>query len=148
MKFHAVIQLGGKTATGIQVPAEVIAALGSSKKPPVRVTLGGYTYRTTVAVLGGVFMIPVSEEVRKNAGVAAGDEVDVEIELDNEPREVSVPADFTELLDQDADARRFFDGLSYSNKRRFVMGIEEAKTPETCQRRIDKAIIMLREGKV
>ncbi len=148
MKFHAVIQLGGKTATGIQVPAEVIAALGSSKKPPVRVTLGGYTYRTTVAVLGGVFMIPVSEEVRKNAGVAAGDEVDVEIELDNEPREVSVPADFTESLDQDADARRFFDGLSYSNKRRFVMGIEEAKTPETRQRRIDKAIIMLREGKV
>ena len=148
MKFHAVIQLGGKTATGIQVPAEIIAALGSSKKPPVRVTLGGYSYRTTVAVLGGVFMIPVSEEVRKNAGVAAGDEVDVEIELDNEPREVSVPADFTESLDQDADARRFFDGLSYSNKRRFVMGIEEAKTPETRQRRIDKAIIMLREGKV
>ena len=100
-----------------------------------------------MAVLGGVFMIPVSEEVRKNASVAAGDRWMSRL---NSTMSLvkSAAADFTESLDQDADARRFFDGLSYSNKRRFVMGIKEAKTPETRQRRIDKAIIMLREGKV
>jgi hypothetical protein len=146
MKFRAIIQLGGKAATGIRVPAEVVASLGPSKRPAVRVTLNGHTYRSTVASLGGEFMLPVSEEVRRNAGVAAGDEVDVELDLDTEPREVTVPPDFSDALDRDADARRFFDGLSYSNKRRFVMSIEDAKTAETRQRRIAKAICNLREG--
>jgi bifunctional DNA-binding transcriptional regulator/antitoxin component of YhaV-PrlF toxin-antitoxin module len=148
MRFRSTIELGGKTATGIQVPAEVIAALGSSKRPAVRVTIGGHTYRSTVATLDGKFMLPVSAEVREQAGVAAGDEVEVDIELDNEPREVTLPPDLAAALKQDADARRFFDGLSYSNKRRIVMPVEEAKTAETRQRRIDKAVSQLREGRV
>jgi hypothetical protein len=146
MRFRASIQLGGKTATGIEVPPEIVASLGSSKRPAVRVTINDYTYRSTVAPLGGKFMLPVSAEVREHAGVAAGDEVNVDIEPDTEPREVTVPPDFTAALDDDADARRYFDGLSYSNKRRFVMGIEEAKSAETRQRRIAKAIGALREG--
>jgi hypothetical protein len=147
MRFRAIILLSGKTATGIQVPDEIVASLGSSKKPPVRITIGGHTYRTTVASMGGRFMLPVSAEHRISAGVAAGDEVDVDIELDTEPREVTIPPDFSNALDRDADARRFFDGLSYSNKLRFVLSIEEAKTAETRQRRIEKALSMLREGR-
>jgi hypothetical protein len=148
MQFRAIIQLNGKTATGIRVPDEAIASLGAGKKPAVRVTIRGYAYRSTVATMGGEFMLPVSAEVREGAGVAAGDEVDVELELDTEPREVSAPPDLVEALDRDVAARRFFDGLSYSNKRRVVLPIEDAKTAETRQKRIAKAVSMLREGRV
>ena len=148
MRFRAIIQLSGKTATGIRVPADIVESFGSSKRPPVRVTIKGYTYRSTVAPMGGEFMLPVSAEVRENTGVAAGDEVDVDVELDTEPREVTVPPDFMEALDRDADARRFFDGLSYSNKQRVVLSIEGAKTAETRLRRIAKAMSDLREGRI
>ncbi|HKW23505.1 MAG TPA: DUF1905 domain-containing protein, partial [Ktedonobacterales bacterium] len=107
MKFRATVELGGKTATGIQVPAQVVEGLGSGKRPRVHVTINGYTYRSTVAPMGGVFMLPVSAEVREYAGVAAGDTVDVEVQLDTEPREVTVPPDFAAALDGDADARQF-----------------------------------------
>ena len=147
MRFRAVIQLNGKTATGIAVPSEVVASLGSSKRPLVRVMLNGYTYRSTVAPMGGAFMLPVSAEVREGARVAAGDDVDVDIERDSEPREVTVPPDFEDALDRDADAKRFFEGLSYSHKRRWALSIEEAKTAETRQKRIAKAISELREGR-
>src|SRR5260370_510515 len=83
-----------KTAAGIEVPAKAVAALGSSKRPPVRATVNGFTYRSTVAVMGGKFMLGVSNEVRKSAGVAAGDTVDIDLELDTEAREVSIPSDF------------------------------------------------------
>ncbi len=146
MRFRATILLGGKTATGIRVPPEVVAALGPSKRPAVRVTISSYTYRSTVAVMGGEFMLPISAENRSGAGVAAGDEVDVDIELDTEPREIAVPPDFAEALARDADARRNFDGLPYSRKRWYVLPIEGAKTSETRQRRIAKAVSMLREG--
>jgi hypothetical protein len=148
MQFRATVQLHGKTATGIQVPAEIVEGLGSGKRPSVRVTIHGYTYRSTIAPMGGVFMIPVSAEVRGAAHIAAGDEVDVDVELDNEPREVSVPPDFAAALAGDESAQHVFEGLSYSNKRRFVLSIEEAKTAETRQRRIAKTISSLREGKI
>ena len=148
MNFQTLVELGGKTATGIRVPAAVVESLGSGKKPAVRVTINGYTYRSTVAVYGGDFFLPVSAEVRQGAGIAAGDEIEVAVELDTEPREVVVPPDFAAALDADPDARRFFEGLSYSNKRRIVLGIEDAKTAETRQRRIDKAIEKLREARV
>lgn len=148
MRFHSTIHSSGKTATGLPIPTEVVESLGAGKKPAVRVTINGYTYRSTVATVDGRFMVGVSAEVRERAGVVAGDDVDVDIELDTEPREVTVPPDLAEALDRDADARRFFEGLSYSNKRRVVMPIEEAKTPETRQRRIDKAVSMLREGRI
>jgi hypothetical protein len=148
MKFRTVIQLGGKTATGFRVPEEVITKLGTSKKPPVKITIGDYTYRSTVAFMGGQFMIPLSAVNRTGANVASGDEVDVDIELDTEPRELTVPADFSDALDRDAEARRFFDGLSYTNRGRFVLSIEGAKTAETRQRRIDKAVSTLKEGRI
>ena len=148
MKFQSVIQLSGKTATGISVPASVVDGLGSSKRPAVKVTINGYTYRSTIAPMGGEYMIPVSGEVRKNAGVAAGDKVEVNVELDTEPREVTVPPDFASALNTDADAKRYFDGLSYSNRLRIVTPIADAKTDETRQRRIAKAVTMLHEGRV
>lgn len=148
MKFRTTIELGGKTATGMRVPAEVVESLGKGQKPPVLVKMNGYTYRSTVAAYSGDFYLPVAAEVRERAGVAAGDEVEVEIELDNEPRVVTLPADFSEALDLDPQALEFFNGLSYSNKRRIVLAIEGAKTAETRRRRIDGAIHKLREGKV
>jgi hypothetical protein len=148
MKFRTVIELGGKTATGMRVPADVVARLGSGKKPAVLVTIGGHTYRSTVAVYGDDYFLPVSAEVRKHSGVAAGDHVQVDIELDTAPREVTVPPDFAKALKPDAEARRFFEALSYSNKRRIVLSIEGAKTPETRQRRVDGAVSKLHEGKV
>lgn len=147
MQFRAEIQQSGKTATGIHVPDDVVEALGTSKRPPVRVTINDYSYRSTVARMGGVFMIPVSAEVRERAGVVAGDEVEVGIELDTEPREVEVPADFALALKGDEKARRFFDGLSYSKKRWFVLNIEGAKTAATRERRIAKYLSMLQEGR-
>jgi len=148
MRFRTTILQADKNATGIQIPAEVVESLGAGKRPPVRVTINGYTYRNTVAVMGGVFMVGVSAEHRKGAGVAGGDEVDVEIELDTEPRVVTVPPDFQAALDNDSAAKRFFEGLSYSNKSRHVLAIEGAKTVETRQRRIDKAVSDLRAGKM
>ncbi|MPZ48843.1 MAG: DUF1905 domain-containing protein [Dehalococcoidia bacterium] len=148
MKFRATLLQSGKTATGIEVPPEVVSALGSSKRPAVRVTIGSHTYRNSIASMGGVFMLSVSAENRAAAGVAAGDEVDVEIEIDNEPREVSVPADFSAALDADPEARRFFDGLAYSHKLRHVLSIDGAKTPETRQRRIEKSVSTLHDGRV
>ena len=147
MRFRTTIETAGKTATGIHVPDEVVAALGAGKKPPVRVTIRGYTYRSSIATVSGNFMVGVSEDVRRKAGVAGGDEVDVDLELDTEKREVNVPADFARALDRDAAARRFFDGLSYSNRQRFVLSIEDAKTAETRQRRIEKSVAMLHEGR-
>ena len=146
MKFRATIELAGKTATGIAVPAAVVAKLGSSKKPPVRVTIKGYTYRSTVASMGGRFMLPISAEVREAAGVAARDKVDVDVELDTAPREVTVPADFSRALTREPAAKRFFEGLNFSNKQRIVIAIESAKTPETRERRIAKSVSSLREG--
>ena len=145
--FQTVVELGGKTATGIRVPPEVVEALGSSKKPAVRVTINGYTYRSTIAVYGGEFFLPVSAEVRERVGVAAGDGIEVAVELDTEPRVVEVPDDLAAALATDPEAGRFFEGLSYSNKRRIVLSIEDAKTAETRQRRITKTIENLRQGK-
>ena len=147
MRFQSIVQLGGKTDTGIPVPEEVVSDLGPSKRPPVRVTINGHTYRSTVASRGGEFVLPSSAENREGAGVVAGDEVDVDIELDTEPREVAVPPDFAEALDRDEEASRSFDGLSYSQRQRHVLSIEGAKTSETRQRRIAKAVGELREGR-
>lgn len=142
--FRADVELGGKTATGVEVPAEVVAELGSTKRPAVRVTINGHTYRSTVAVMGGRFMLPVSAEVRAGAGVAAGDRVDVHVELDTEVRAVAVPPDLAALLDAEPAAKRSFDGLSYSNQRQIVLLIDGAKTTDTRQRRLDKALADLR----
>jgi hypothetical protein len=146
MRFRAKIQQSGKTATGLEVPAKVVEALGAGKRPPVRATLNGYTYRSSIASLGGVYMLGVSAEVRERAGVSAGDVVEVDVELDTAPREVAIPDDLAAGLKKDAAARRFFEGLSYSNQRRLVMAIDAAKTAETRQRRIAQTVEKLHAG--
>lgn len=144
MRFRTVIQLNGKTATGIQVPPDVVERLGSGKRPAVRVTINGYTYRSTVAVMGGQYMLPVSAEVRAGAHVAAGEEIDVDLELDTEKREVDLPPELAEALAADSSARQRFESLSFSRKRELALSVESAKTPETRQRRLDKALETLR----
>ena len=147
MKFRGTLLLSGKTATGFEVPAEIVADLGAGKKPAVTATLNnGYSYRTSVASMGGKFMLPVSAEHRAGAGIAAGDEVDVALQLDTAPREVVVPQDLTAALDADPAARSFFDGLSYSNKLRHVLAIDGAKTTETRERRIAKSVGLFHDG--
>jgi Bacteriocin-protection, YdeI or OmpD-Associated/Domain of unknown function (DUF1905) len=145
MEFRATVVLGGRTATGIQVPDDVVTALGSSKRPPVVVTVNGYTYRTTVAPMGGDFWIPLAAEHREAAGVRAEQEVDVRIEPDRAPREVAIPADLDAELD-DA-ARAFFTGLAPSHRKEWVRWVEEAKKPETRAARITKTVESLRAGK-
>ena len=147
MKFQAILLSAGKTATGIEVPEEVVKSLGTSKKPAVRVTINKHTYRSSIASMGGRFMVGVSAENREKAGVAAGDKVEVNIELDTEIREVTVPPDLTAALRKNAAAKKFFEGLSYSNKLRHVLAIDQAKTDETRQRRIDKVVSMMEEGR-
>lgn len=147
MRFHTTILQSDKTATGIEVPSEVVEALGAGKRPKVKVTVRGHTYRSSVAVLGGRFMVGVSAENRAAAGVGGGDEVDVEIELDTDVREVSVPPDLASALGGEPAARETFDRLSYSNKSWHVLQIEGAKTAETRQRRIAKSVEALREGR-
>ncbi|MBP3966042.1 YdeI/OmpD-associated family protein [Paenibacillus lignilyticus] len=148
MRFRTVVELGGKTATGFEVPSEAVASLGTSKKPAVKVKIGAYSYRSTVASMGGRFMLPLSAENRQGAGVAAGEEIEVELELDTEPRELEVPEDFSAALGGVPASRSFFDGLSYSNKRRIVLAIDGAKTAETRQRRIEKAVQALSESRI
>jgi hypothetical protein len=147
MRFRTTILEEGKTATGIRVPDEVVEALGSGKRPPVTVTINGFTYRSTVAVLGGAYMVGISAENRAGAGVAGGDEVDIDIELDTAPREVAVPADFAAALDAEPRARATFDGLSNSNKGWHVSSITGARTDETRKRRIAKSVEMLSQGR-
>ncbi|MEO6001461.1 MAG: YdeI/OmpD-associated family protein [Chitinophagaceae bacterium] len=147
MKFQAILLSAGKTSTGIEVPEEVVKGLGASKKPAVRVTIKKHTYRSGIASMGGRFMVGVSAENREKAGVAAGEKVEVNIELDTEIREVTIPPDLTAALRKNAAAKKFFEGLSYSNKLRHVMAIEQAKTDETRQRRIDKVVSMMEEGR-
>lgn len=148
MQFRTTILQGDKTATGIRVPVDVVEALGKGKRPPVRVTINGFTYRSTVAVMGGDYMIGVSAENRAGARVKGGDEVDVDVELDTAPREVTLPGDFAAALDADANARRTFDALSPSNKGWHVSSIESAKTDATRRRRIAKQVEALREGRI
>jgi len=140
VKFRTKLLTAGKTATGIEVPSKVMEGLGAGEKPPVRVTIKGYTYRSTVATVNGKSMVGVSEEVRKNAGVTGGDTVDVEMELDTAPREVAVPPDLARALAKDAKAKKYFESLAYSGKLRLVLPVANGKTAETRERNVAKAM--------
>jgi bifunctional DNA-binding transcriptional regulator/antitoxin component of YhaV-PrlF toxin-antitoxin module len=143
MRFRATVDLHGKTATGIVVPPEVVEGLGGSKKPKVAVTINGYSYPSSIASMGGRFLLPVSAEVRAGAGIAAGDAVDVDVELDTSVRTVEVPADLATALKASPAAKQAFDALSYSNQRRHVLAIEGAKAAETRARRVARTIAEL-----
>ncbi|MFF1574399.1 YdeI/OmpD-associated family protein [Leifsonia sp. NPDC058292] len=140
MQVRGTLEQSGKTATGIEVPADVVEALGGGKRPPVRVTINGYEYRTSIGSMGGRSMLPVSAEVRAGAGVAGGDEIVVDLELDDAPREVEVPDDLRAALAASPAAEAAFAALNYSNKRRLVLAIEGAKAAETRQRRVAKTV--------
>jgi hypothetical protein len=137
--FHTTILQTGKNTAGIQVPEQVIAELGSGKRPLVRVTIKGYTYRSAVAVMEGKFMIGVSAENRQAAGVQGGEEVDVTLELDVEPRTVEIPKDLEAAL-VDAGSLEAFENTAPSMKKEYVRQVQEAKAQETRQRRIVKIV--------
>jgi hypothetical protein len=146
MNFTTVLLQGGKTATGIEVPDDVIAQLGAGKRPKVQVTINGHTYRSTVAVMNGRYMIGVSADNRQAAGVAGGDTIEVDLQLDTEPRILDVPEDLQGALDADPTAEATFTSLSYSRRQRIVLAVEAAKTSATRQRRISNTIEQLRHG--
>ncbi|GAA4266577.1 YdeI/OmpD-associated family protein [Frondihabitans peucedani] len=142
--FHTTVLQARVNATGLEVPPEIVDELGSGRKPAVVVTVGDYTYRSTVAVMGGRFLIPLSSEHRSASGLAAGDEIDVTLTLDDAPREIAVPSDLLSLLAAEPVLQSAFERLSYSRKRALVEPVDQAKTPETRQRRIDKVLDALR----
>jgi hypothetical protein len=146
--FRATIVQSGKTACGIQVPEAVVEALGGSRRPAVVITLDHYTYRSTVAPMGGEWWVGVNADHRAASGLKAGDKVQVTLELDTAPRQLEVPPELATALDADAQAKAFFDGLSYSNRPVFTLSVEGTSKPETKARRVDKAIALMREGRV
>ncbi len=148
VRFRTTIQQNGKTALGFEVPPAAVEALGAGKRPPVTVTINGYSYRNTVAVMGGASMIGVSAEHRGPAKVTGGEEVDVELALDTAPREVTVPPELQAALDADPAAGATFDKLSYSNKSWHALQVTGTNNPETRARRVEKSIAALREGRV
>ena len=145
VRFESVVELGGKTATGIPVPDEVVEALGSGRRPPVTITVNGHTYRTTAVNMGGRFLVPLSAENREAAGVSAGDEITVDIENDTAPREVALPDDLAAAMD-DA-ARTTYDGLAFTHRKEWVRWVEEAKRPETRATRIEQTVAAPRAGR-
>lgn len=147
MKFRTNIRQSDGAATGIVIPDEIIVQLGAGKKPPVRVCVNGYAYRSTVGTVDGRSMVSFSAEHRAASGLAGGEEVEVVIEVDKEPRVVDVPPDLAAALDADPPARATFDRLSNSMKGYHVTQVLGAKTEETRQRRIEKSVAVLREGK-
>lgn len=139
--------VGSGNKAGIVVPPEAIERLSAGRRPAVVVDLNGYTYRSTVAVMGGTYMIAVSQAVRADSGLAAGDEVAVRLTVATEPRTVAVPDDFAEAMATAPATRGFFDNLANSLQRYHIDSINTAKTAETRQRRIDKAVELFRAGK-
>lgn len=133
--------------TGIVVPGNLIEQLGAGRRPAVIVNVNGYEYRNTVGVMGGKHMISISAAVRKDTGLTGGDPIRVALKVADGPREVGMPDDFAAALAAAPDARAFFDKLSNSLQRYHVDNVTGAKTAETRQRRIDKAIALFLEGK-
>ena len=148
VRFRTTILQTGRTAMGFEIPPTAVDALGAGKRPPVTVTINGYTYRNTIAVMGGAYMIGVSSEHRGPAKVQSGDEVEVELALDTAPREITVPPELQAALDADPAAKATFDKLSYSNKSWHTLQVTGTNNPETRARRIEKSIAALREGRI
>jgi hypothetical protein len=142
--FTTVIKGAGINAAGIPVPDEVVAALGKGRSPKVVVTLNGsYTYRGTVQVSDGQFMLSFSSDKREEAGIKVGDEVEVTLELDTEPRTVEVPNDLSAALSAKDGAMAAFDALAYSKRKEFVRQVNEAKSQETRERRIANIVAQM-----
>jgi hypothetical protein len=133
--------------TGIVVPDDLIERLGAGRRPAVIVNVNGYEYPNTVGVMAGRHMIGISAAVRKDTGLKGGDQIHVVLTLAEGPREVTVPSDLAAALSADPAAEAFFAKLSNSLQRYHVDNINGAKTPETRQRRIEKAVSLFQQGK-
>lgn len=147
MRYRTTIVQKGNN-TGIPVPEDVLASLGKGRKPPVVVTVCGHTYRSSVATMDGASIVSLSRENRTAAGVSGGDEVDVDLTLDTEPRTVGVPADVATALAQEPATQAAFTKLPYSHQKQHILAIESARAPETRARRIARMLIDLGEGGV
>jgi hypothetical protein len=144
--FETTVAASGNN-TGIVVPEEVIGQLAAGKRPAVFVDVNGYQYRSTVAVMGGRHMISISAAIRQSTGLKGGDPIRVTLTVADAPPEVKVPEDFARALAADERARTFFGQLSNSLQRYHIDNINAAKSAETRQRRISKAIALFRDGK-
>lgn len=147
IRFQAELELAGRTAAGFEVPDDVVAKLGGGGHPKVVVTVNGYTFRTSIARMGGRYLLGVTAERRMEGGIASGEVHEVGLSLDTAPREVELPDDFAAALSADQGARDFWDGLSYSKQSWHVFQVTGAKKPETRQARIEKSIAMLAAGR-
>jgi len=142
MKFKTkIVQTGNNT--GIEVTEQLLGKLGGGKKPLVVVTVSGYSYRSAVGKMGNKFMISLSAENRKNARVNGGDVVEIDLELDTEPRIVVIPPELQKAFDNNKTVKMNFERLSPSKKKAIVISISEAKTEETKSKRIEKALEQL-----
>ena len=142
-KFKTTVLQGeSKNVAGIVVPSEIVEQFAAGKRPPVKVTINGYSYRNTIAVMGGKYMVGIAAEHREKSGVKGGDKIEVTLDLDTAPREVEVPKDLAAALKK-ARALQGFEQLSFTHRKEHVRAIEEAKAPETRARRIEKAVAMV-----
>jgi hypothetical protein len=145
-RFTVELERVQKTATMFRVPFDLEEAFGRAR-PPVKVTIGSHTWRTTPGVYDGVGYVVVNRAVKQATGVDAPDRVRVTMELDTEPRTVRVPADLRTALGEDAEAKAAFARLSYTHRREHVDWIEEAKRPETRARRIAGTVERVRAAR-
>ena len=129
--------------TGIEVPADVVESLGAGKRPPVVVNVNGFEYRSTVAPMGGRYLLPFSAARRRESGIKGGDAIDVELTVDTAPRVVDVPADLQAALDASPAAATAWEKLSYSNRKAQVESVLGAKAAETRARRIAAIVTKL-----
>jgi antitoxin component of MazEF toxin-antitoxin module len=143
MKFKAKVIPSGN-ATGVVIPKRVVEALRSGSRPPITVAINGHIWRSRVAVMRGRSLIGISAANRAASAIVTGDVVVVDLKLDTAPRVVAPPQDLAKALHDNPDARAAFDRLPFGLKRKHVSAIEEAKTPETRQRRIAKLVATLR----
>jgi hypothetical protein len=145
IRFTTTLLARGPAAAVVLDDAQVAAVGEGAKRFPVAAAVNGYTWRTSVARMGGEFLLGLNRAVRLQAGVQAGDTVEVEIELDTAPREVVVPDALAGALAHDVAARAAFEALSYSHRKEYARWIDEAKRDETRERRLAKTLARLRE---
>ena len=137
----------GSTAA-IVLGDEQAAAVGEgAKRSPVRATVNGYSWRTTVTPMGGETLLGLNRAVRESAGVEAGDTVEVAVELDTAPREVDVPEALASALDGDPAAKATFEALAFTHRKEYASWVADAKRLETRARRVTQALEMLRDRK-
>ncbi|MBB4908750.1 YdeI/OmpD-associated family protein [Actinophytocola algeriensis] len=147
MRFRAELESTGKTTAGFEVPEDVVEGVGGGGHPKVTVTVDGFTFRTSIARMGGRFLLGVSAERRAQSGIETGQVFDVDVELDTEPREIEVPEDLAAALTADEAARKFWNTLSYSKQSWHVHQVTSAKKAETRAARVEKSVTMLRDGR-